>query len=353
MSKRQKTRVINVGGVKIGGENPIVIQSMTTTCTADTAATLKQIQKLAQAGCEVVRLAVPDSQSAKAIKTLASKSPIPLVADIHFDYRLALQAIASGASKIRFNPGNIGEKANIHKLVANCQQQKIPIRIGVNAGSLEKRLDNSPLSLAEKLATSALDQVRILENLGFDAICLSVKAADASVTIQANQLLAQKTNYPLHLGITESGYGLSGEVRSICGLAPLLTSGIGDTIRISLTTDPVREVTIAKEILQALNLRRFQAELISCPTCGRNQVAIDKICQQLSQELANLPKNLRLAVMGCAVNGPGEAKMADYALIARSKDFAIFKHGKMIKTTTLKSAKTDFLQLIQQHELSN
>jgi len=341
--ERKKRRSILVGGVKIGGNDPIIIQSMTKTNPLDQKATLKQIKSIKKNGGEIVRLAVPCQESAKIFANLAKVSPLPLVADIHFDFRLAIFCAQNGASKIRFNPGNIGEKENIKKLVKACLKAKIPIRIGVNCGSLEKKFSQAK---AQNLVKSALSHVKILEKENFYDICLSVKSSEVRTNILANQILASKTNYPLHIGVTEAGVKEIAIIKSATCLGALLPFGIGDTIRISMTDQPEEEIKVAKEILQSLSLRKLSREFISCPGCGRVKFALQKIAQEIFQKTKNLPVNLKLAVMGCSVNGPGEAKNADYAIVGADKYLLIFKKGKIIKKTTEKNVIKEFLNLL-------
>lgn len=317
---------------------------MTKTDTRDSTTTLRQIAELAQARCEFVRLALPDEEAAASFGKIAKKSPLPLVADIHFDYRLALKAIENGAAKIRFNPGNIGKKEDLLTLVAACKKAHVPIRIGVNAGSLEKKY---AVVTAENLAESALEHAKVLEGADFFDICLSIKASDPTLTIAANRLLAIKTDYPLHIGLTEAGTEEAGTIKSAVALGALLAEGIGDTLRVSLTGDPVREVEIAHEILAALKLGTGKCNFISCPGCGRSETDHREIAHAVYKATQNLPANLTIAVMGCIVNGPGEAAHADFALVGGKKHYAIYAHGKLLKTVAQNDAVREFLEIIE------
>ncbi len=343
MFKRKNTRKINVGGVIIGGNAPIVVQSMCKTDTRDSKKTLVQIKKLHQIKCQIVRLAIPDITASESFGEIAKKSPLPLVADIHFDHELALACIKNGASKIRFNPGNINRKEYLHELVSACKKAKIPIRIGVNAGSLETKYKSpSP----ENLVKSALSHASILEKEGFFDICVSIKSSSVKTTIETNRLLSENTDYPIHIGLTESGIFENGSIKSGIALGALLSEGIGDTIRISLTEDPVKEVELAYQILQDLELAKHNRNFISCPACGRNETDHRKVAHEVYKKTQDLPAGLTIAVMGCVVNGPGEAKHADFALIAGKNVYAIYKQGKLIKTVPEKEAVKEFLNII-------
>lgn len=346
MFKRKKTRKINVGGVIIGGDMPIVVQSMCKTDTRDEQKTLSQIKKLHKAKCEIVRLAVPDMTAGESFAKIASKSPLPLVADIHFDYRLALFCAENGASKIRFNPGNIGSKENLRQLVSACKKNNLPIRIGVNAGSLEKEFSDNN---AGNIVKSALKHVHLLEKEGFLDICISAKASSVAKTIEANRLLSEHLNYPLHIGITESGIPKVGVIKNAVGVGTLLAEGIGDTLRISLTADPVEEVETAYHILESLELRKYEREFVSCPGCGRTEADHRKIAKEVFEKTRNLSPNLKIAVMGCVVNGVGEAGDADFALVAGKKVYAIYQGKKMLKTVPENKAVEDFLMIISQN----
>ena len=326
-------RKIFVGNVPIGGDAPVSIQSMLNTKTTDVAGSLNQIERLRDAGCQIVRLAVPDMDAAKGFADIAAQSPLPLVADIHFDYRLAIAAAEGGAAKIRINPGNIGGKDRVKAVVDVCREKHIPIRIGVNGGSLEKDiLEKYGHPTAEALVESALGHVRLLEEQGFYDICVSMKSSSVPVTMAAYRLMDQKTDYPLHLGVTETGTAHMGLVKSAMGIGGLLCLGIGNTLRVSLTADPVEEITAAKEILLAAGLRKEGPELIACPTCGRTQIDLIGLANQVEQRLKDCKKPITVAVMGCIVNGPGEAREADVG-VAGGKDCGVlFAKGKKLKT---------------------
>ena len=329
--QRKKTRTINVGPVKIGGNAPIAVQSMTTTYTEDTKATIAQINELSSAGCEIVRVAVPDMKAAQSIEKIKKEINIPLIADIHFDYRLAIASAESGADGLRINPGNIGEKKKI-KAVADCAKARgIPIRIGVNAGSLEKNIAEKMGATPEAMVKSGMDNIRILEDLDFHNIKISLKASDVERTVQAYRLMSSKTDIPLHLGVTEAGGLYAGIAKSSIGMGMLLADGIGDTMRVSLTRNPVEEVRTAWEILKALKIRQRGPELISCPTCGRCRIDLFTIAEQVEQALLTCPATITVAVMGCVVNGPGEAKEADIGIAGGDGTGILFKKGKFIK----------------------
>jgi (E)-4-hydroxy-3-methylbut-2-enyl-diphosphate synthase len=332
MMKRRKTKKVWVGNVAIGGDAPISVQSMTKTDTRDVSATVKQIKRLEKAGCEIIRVAVPDMESALALSKIKSQIKIPLVADIHFDYRLALKAIDSGVDKLRINPGNIGAEWKVKEIVKSAKMRKIPIRVGVNAGSLPRDLlAKYKKPSAPALVEAALRQVRILENLDFNDIVISLKSFDVPTTIKAYQLISKKINYPLHLGITEAGLPLLGSVRSALGIGLLLAEGIGDTIRVSLTGDPVEEVKVGYEILKSLNLREHGPTIISCPTCGRCEIDLVSLTKKLEQKLKNVHAPLKIAVMGCVVNGPGEARDADVGIAGGKGYGLLFRKGKEIE----------------------
>jgi (E)-4-hydroxy-3-methylbut-2-enyl-diphosphate synthase len=326
------TKKIKVGQRWIGGDSPIIIQSMTNTKTEDIEATVRQILALENEGCELIRVAVPNMAAAKAIKEIKSRIHIPLVADIHFDYRLAIEAIQAGVDKIRLNPGNIGSIDKISAVVTEAKKYGVPIRIGVNGGSLEKEFYEKYGGVTkEALVESALSHVRILESLSFNDIIISIKASDVKLTFDAYQLLSERVDYPLHLGITEAGTLFSGTVKSAIGIGALLLHGIGNTIRVSLTEDPLEEIRVAKKILEVLSLRQFGIKFISCPTCGRTNVDLVNIAKQLEHELSHINKPVTLAIMGCAVNGPGEAREADLGIAGGNGDFLIFKKGIVVK----------------------
>ena len=325
------TRTINVGGVSIGGGSPVSIQSMTNTPTHDVEATLAQIRALAAAGCEIVRVAVPDMAAAKAIGALKAGSPVPLVADIHFDYRLALEAAEQGIDKIRINPGNIGSSDRVEAVAKACRERGIPIRVGVNGGSLEKDLlakYGGPTP--EAMVDSALGHVRLLEKHGFEDICVSLKTSSVPATMHAYRLMAERYDYPLHLGVTEAGTREMGELKAAAGIGGLLALDIGDTLRVSLTADPVEEVYAARRILKAVGLRRVGPELISCPTCGRTQIDLIPMARRVEELLKRVDKPITVAVMGCIVNGPGEARHADVGLAGGKGEGVLFKHGEIV-----------------------
>lgn len=325
------TRTINVGGVPVGGGAPVSIQSMTNTPTHDVDATLSQIRALAAAGCDIVRVAVPDLASAQAVGVLKMGSPVPLVADIHFDYRLALEAAEQGIDKIRINPGNIGAPDRVEAVAKACRERGIPIRVGVNGGSLEKNLlakYGGPTP--EAMVESALGHIQLLEQYGFEDICVSLKASSVPVTMNACRLMAERYDYPLHLGVTEAGTQEIGELKAAAGIGGLLALGIGDTLRVSLTADPVEEVYAARRILKAIGLRREGPELISCPTCGRTQIDLIPMARQVEELLKGVDKPITVAVMGCVVNGPGEARHADVGLAGGKGEGVLFKHGEIV-----------------------
>lgn len=330
MIKRRKSKELYIGNVKIGNNSPISVQSMCNTDTRNVKATSKQIQELADAGCELVRLAVLNKEAGEAIKELVKISPVPLIADIHFDYRLAIQCINNGIAALRLNPGNIGKRENVEKVVTLAKQQNIPIRIGVNAGSLEKELREKDIPLHEKMVESALKHIQILEDLDFDLIKISLKSSDVLTTIEAYQLMAQQVDYPLHLGVTEAGTLKAGLVKSSVGLGTLLSQGIGDTIRVSLTENPIEEVYAGYEILKSLNLRQKGVNFVSCPTCGRTQIDLIGLAKKVEERFKNLDTNITIATMGCVVNGPGEASHADFGIAGGIGEGYIFKKGEII-----------------------
>ena len=325
------SRQMNIGGVTIGGGAPVAIQSMCSTRTEDVAATVAQILRLEQAGCEIVRVAVPTMEAARAIGQIKKAIHIPLVADIHFDYRLALQCAAEGVDKIRINPGNIGSQERVRAVAEACRLHHIPIRIGVNGGSLEKPLlEQYGGVTAQALVDSAMGHVRLLNDCGFDDICLSVKCSHVPTNMQAYTLLSRQTDYPLHLGVTEAGTPEMGVLKSAIGIGGLLCQGIGDTIRVSLTADPVEEVVAAKRILQAIDMRRSGPNLISCPTCGRTKYDMIPIAREVEQRLRSCTKPITVAVMGCAVNGPGEARNADVGIAGGDGEGLLFRKGEIL-----------------------
>ncbi len=326
------TRQIHVGGVTIGGGAPVVIQSMTNTDTRDPQATLAQIDALAKAGCQVVRCAVPDMQAAHALGEICEKSPLPVVADIHFDYKLALESIAAGVHKIRINPGNIGEDSRVKAVVQAARAKGIPIRIGVNSGSVEKEiLAKYGAPVPEALVESAFYHVSLLERFDFYDICLSIKSSSVPYTMRAYQLAHEKCDYPLHLGVTEAGTEYMGTVKSAAGIGGLLALGIGDTIRVSLTDDPVREIYAAQAILKAVGLNEDGINVVSCPTCGRTRINLIEIAKEVEQRTANIHKKLKVAVMGCVVNGPGEAREADLGIAGGDGVGLIFRKGEILR----------------------
>jgi (E)-4-hydroxy-3-methylbut-2-enyl-diphosphate synthase len=321
---------IKVGGVPIGGGAPVTVQSMTNTKTSDIAETAAQIKRLREAGCDIVRVAVPDLAAARAIEAIKAQAGIPVVADIHFDYKLAIAAAESGADKIRINPGNIGGDDRVRAVTDICRKKGVPIRIGVNAGSLEKDILSRCGVTPEALVESAMRHVRLLNRFDFDDICISVKASDVALTIVANKLLYQTTGYPLHLGVTEAGTEYMGIVKSSVGIGALLAEGIGDTIRVSLTAPPEREVKAGLAILKALGLRRSGADLISCPTCGRTKIDLIPIAEEVERRLERLDRPVTVAVMGCTVNGPGEARRADFGIAGGDGEGILFKKGEVV-----------------------
>lgn len=330
--ERRKTRQIQVGKVKIGGDAPISVQSMTNTRTDDAAATLRQIGELAAAGCEIIRCAVPDMAAAEGLKRIVSESPIPVIADIHFDYKLALAAIDAGVDGLRLNPGNIGGNDRVAAVVDAAKKRNIPIRIGVNAGSLPKDLlEKYGHPTAEALVEAAWRHIHILEEMDYRNIKVSLKAHDVPLTVAAYRLLASQCDYPLHVGITEAGTINSGIIKSAVGIGTLLAEGIGDTIRVSLTGDPVREVKVAYDILKSLGLREYGPTLISCPTCGRTKINLEKLALEVERRLEKISEPITVAVMGCVVNGPGEAREADVGIAGGINEGLIFKKGVVLK----------------------
>lgn len=331
---RNNTKVINIGGVNIGGGNPVAIQSMTNTKTEDVSATISQILELEKAGCDIIRCAVPSMEAAKALKEIKKSIHIPLVADIHFDYRLAISAIENGADKIRINPGNIGDKDKVKAVVMAAKEKNIPIRIGVNSGSLEKEIIAEYGKVtAEGLVKSALLKVKMIEDIGYDNLVISIKSSDVLMCIKAHEIIAKKTNYPLHVGITESGTVLSGNIKSAIGLGNILYQGIGDTIRVSLTGNPVEEIYSAKLILKTLGLKKGGITVVSCPTCGRTQIDLIGLASKVEEMIKDIDtdRDIKIAVMGCVVNGPGEAREADIGIAGGKGEGLLIKKGKIIK----------------------
>ena len=331
MEKRM-TKEVYIGNRVIGGNNPILIQSMTNTKTEDVAATVAQIQKLTKAGCDIIRCAVPTMEAAKALAEIKKQVEIPIVADIHFDYKLAIAAMENGADKIRINPGNIGSVDRVKAVVDVAKERNIPIRVGVNSGSLEKNLVEKYGGVtAEGIVESALDKVKIIEDMGYDNLVVSIKSSDVMMCVKAHELIADKTNHPLHVGITEAGTIISGNIKSSIGLGLILGQGIGDTIRVSLTGDPVEEIKSAKLILRTLGLRKGGIEVVSCPTCGRTQIDLIGLANKVETMVAEFPLDIKVAVMGCVVNGPGEAKEADLGVAGGIGEGLIIKKGEIFK----------------------
>ena len=329
---RKFKREVNIGGVKIGGSNPVAIQSMCNTDTRDVKSTVEQILRLEEAGCEIIRVAVPDMEAAEAVGNIKKKIHIPLVTDIHFDYRLALECMKNGADKVRINPGNIGSEDRVRQVVNMAKERAIPIRIGVNGGSLDKKLLEKYGSVtADALVESAMDHVAILDELNFSDIVVSIKVSDVPTTIEAYRKFSEVSDIPLHIGVTEAGTAGAGKIKSAIGIGTLLSEGIGDTMRVSLTADPVEEVYAAYEIQRMLNMRKSGVTFVSCPTCGRTQLNLISIAQEVEKRLADVDKNIKVAVMGCAVNGPGEAREADIGIAGGKGEGLIFKKGKIIR----------------------
>ena len=332
MIKRRISKEVNIGGVCIGGGRPVAIQSMTNTKTQDVEKTVSQILRLEEAGCEIIRCTVPDEEAALAIAAIKKRIHIPLVADIHFNYRLAIAAIENGADKIRINPGNIGSEDKVRAVVDAARERNIPIRVGVNSGSLEKEiLERYGGVTAQGLVDSALKNVKIIEDMGYDNLVISIKSSDVMMCAKAHELIADKTIYPLHVGITEAGTVTSGNIKSAIGLALILGQGIGDTIRVSLTGDPAEEIKSAKIILRTLGLRKGGAEIVSCPTCGRTQIDLISLANKVEDMLLKYPADIKVAVMGCVVNGPGEAAQADIGICGGREEGLLIKHGEIIK----------------------
>ena len=329
---RKKTRSVSIGNVAIGDNNPIAIQSMCNTKTEDIKATVEQIIRLEEAGCEIVRVAVPDLAAAKAIADIKNEIHIPLVADIHFDYKLAIASIENGADKIRINPGNIGSYENVKAVVDAAKERNIPIRVGVNSGSLEKTIISRYGHVtAEGIVESALSKVHIIEDAGYNNIVISIKSSDVPMCIKAHELISDATDYPLHIGITESGTVYNGTIKSSVGLGIILYEGIGDTIRVSLTGDPVQEVICAGRILRTLGLRSGGIEVVSCPTCGRTKIDLINLAEKVNAMVQNYPLDIKIAVMGCVVNGPGEAREADLGIAGGDGEGLLFRKGEIIK----------------------
>ena len=344
--KRRSSKQIHIGDVAIGGGAPIAVQSMTKTDTRDVKATVRQIKELHEIGCEIIRCAVPDAEAAKALVDIKKRIKIPLVADIHFDYRLALLALEAGVDGLRLNPGNIGEADKVKKVALAAKERGVPIRIGLNAGSLPKT-GNKKLSTAERMVAAALEQIRLLESLDFDLIKVSLKAFDVPTTIEAYQTIADKIPYPLHIGITEAGTPRTGIIRSAVGIGTLLWMGIGDTIRVSLTAPPREEIAAAYEILKSLDLRQRGPVLVSCPTCGRTEADTVKLAEAVEKRLLKIDKPIKVAVMGCVVNGPGEAKDADVGIACGKGSGVIFKKGKKVAVVEEKDFLTALMREVE------
>ena len=326
------TKTVKIGNRIIGGGNPILIQSMTNTKTENVEATAAQINQLTAAGCDIIRCAVPTMDAAKALKEIKKQVQIPVVADIHFDYRLAIAAMENGADKIRINPGNIGSAERVKAVVDVAKERNIPIRVGVNSGSLEKNLVEKYHGVtAEGLVESALDKVKLIEDMGYDNLVISIKSSDVMMCVKAHELITSQTDHPLHVGITEAGTIISGNIKSAIGLGLILHQGIGDTIRVSLTGDPLEEIKSAKLILKTLGLRKGGVEVVSCPTCGRTQINLIQLANQVENMVADIPLDIKVAVMGCVVNGPGEAKEADIGIAGGIGEGLIIKHGEVFK----------------------
>ena len=349
MYTRNETRVVNIGGVKIGGGNPIAIQSMTNTPTQDPEKTVAQILALEKAGCEIVRCTVPDETAAKAISVIKKQIHIPLVADIHFDYRMAIAAMENGADKIRINPGNIGGREKLNEVVKVAKERNIPIRVGVNSGSLEKDLvEKYGHVTAEGIVESALDKVHMIEDAGYDNLVISIKSSNVLMCVEAHDLIAEAVNYPLHVGITEAGTLIGGNIKSSIGLALILSKGIGDTVRVSLSGDPVEEIKSAKTILRTLGLRKGGIEVVSCPTCGRTKIDLIGLANKVEEMVQDYDLDIKVAVMGCAVNGPGEAKEADIGIAGGVGEGLLIKKGEIVK----KVPENELLSVLK-YELDN
>ncbi len=349
MAYRDHTRKVSIGGRVIGGGSPVAIQSMTNTPTEDIEATTAQISRLEKAGCEIIRCTVPTLEAAKALKEIKKQIGIPLVADIHFDYKMAIAAMENGADKIRINPGNIGGRDKVKAVVTAAKERNIPIRVGVNSGSLEKELVEKYGGVtAEGIVESALDKIHMIEDMDYDNLVISIKSSDVMMCVRAHELLADQTPYPLHVGITESGTVNSGNIKSAIGLALILNQGIGDTIRVSLTGDPVEEIRSAKLILRTLGLRKGGIEVVSCPTCGRTKIDLIRLAGEVEKMVADIPLDIKVAVMGCVVNGPGEAKEADIGIAGGIKEGLLIKKGEIIR----KVPEAELLETLRQELLS-
>ena len=346
---RDNTRVINIGNSVIGGGNPVLIQSMTNTKTEDIKATVEQINRLAAAGCDIIRCAVPTMEAAKALAKIKQNISIPLVADIHFDYRLAIASMENGADKIRINPGNIGNDEKLKAVVDVAKERNIPIRVGVNSGSLEKNIIAKYGKVtAEGLVESALEKVKRIEDMGYDQLVISIKSSDVLMCIKAHELIAKRTDYPLHVGITEAGTINAGNIKSALGLGVILYQGIGDTIRVSLTGDPIEEIRSARLILKTLGLRKGGIEVVSCPTCGRTQIDLIKLASAVEEMVADIDLDLKVAVMGCAVNGPGEAREADIGIAGGRGEGLLIKKGEIVR----KVPENELLEVLREELLN-
>ncbi len=352
MTHRKNTKPVRIGNAVIGGLSPVLVQSMTKTHTCDVEATVNQINELEKAGCHIIRCAVRDDADAKALKDIKKQINIPLVADIHFDYKLALIALEAGIDKLRINPGNIGQEDRIQAVVSSAKERNVPIRIGVNSGSLQKEiLAKYGHPTAEALVESALTHIGILERMDFDDIVISIKSSDVTKTMEAYRLLSQKVNYPLHLGITESGTPATGTIKSAVGIGALLAEGIGDTLRVSLTGNPVEEIRVGLEILKSLGLYTKGVTIISCPTCGRLGYNMEKVVKEIEEKTRHIEKPIKIAIMGCVVNGPGEAKEADIGLAGGDGQGMIFKKGEMIRKVSEDRMTDELMKEIE--ELNN
>lgn len=342
------TKQIHVGGVAVGGGAPVSVQSMTNTRTSDVDATLAQIRALASAGCEIVRVAVPDMEAARAVAKIKEHSPLPVVVDIHFDYKLALEAIAAGADKVRINPGNIGGEDRVKAVADACRQRGIPIRIGVNGGSLEKDLlAKYGRVCPEAMVESAFGHIRLLNKFDFDDICVSLKSSSVPFTMKAYQIMSQESDYPLHIGVTEAGTVKMGTLKSAVGIGGLLALGVGDTMRVSLSADPVEEIYAARDILKAAGIRKDGAELVSCPTCGRTRIDLISMAGEVEERLKAIKKDITVAVMGCIVNGPGEASAADCGIAGGIGEGVLFKKGQIIKKVPQEQLVDELFALIE------
>ena len=342
------TKTVNVGGILLGGGNPVRIQSMNNTKTSDVQGTLEQIRRLHEAGCDITRVTVPDMEAAEALEQITKNSPIPVVADIHFDYRMAIEAARRGAAKIRINPGNIGGPEKLRQVADVCKERGIPIRVGVNSGSIDRKLVEEYGGVcAENMTKSALDAVKLLEDVDFDDIVISIKSSSPRLTIETYRLMSKACDYPLHVGVTEAGTLREGVVKSAVGIGTLLAEGIGDTIRVSLTGDPVDEVYAARSILKALDLRTGGITFVSCPTCGRTEVPLIEIANEIESRIKGFPYDLKVSVMGCAVNGPGEAKESDIGLAGGKNEFLLFEKGQIIRKLPADTAVDEFVEEVR------